>query len=161
MGKMVQTVQWSWGLALIGTASVVVATALILAKLNDLTFHLISINLTSYKLNIPILNAEIILTVHVSNPNIVPIHYSSTIMSIFYEGSLLGSAQVEVGSQLEPCQKTDQLVGARRMKVLLRVQAHVGGVAFGGVGVGLAMAACSDTGGGSMVQPGQCRQRPD
>jgi hypothetical protein len=118
---MVQTVQWSWGLALIGTASVVVATALILAKLNDLTFHLISINLTSYKLNIPILNAEIILTVHVSNPNIVPIHYSSTIMSIFYEGSLLGSAQVEVGSQLEPCQKTDQLVGARRMKVLLRV----------------------------------------
>jgi hypothetical protein len=66
-------------------------------------------------------DAELILTIHVSNPNIVPIHYSSTIMSIFYEDSLLGSAQVEAGSQLKPRQKTDQLARARQMKVLLCV----------------------------------------
>ncbi|XP_062172229.1 uncharacterized protein LOC133877820 [Alnus glutinosa] len=96
MGKMVQ---WSWGPALIGAASAVAATTLISAKPKDPTFHLISINLTSFKLNIPVLDAELILTVHVSNPNIVPIQYSSTTMSIFYKGSLLGSAQVEAGSQ--------------------------------------------------------------
>ncbi|KAK7860369.1 hypothetical protein CFP56_039617 [Quercus suber] len=39
------------------------------------------------------------LTVHVTNPNIVPIHYSATTMSIFYDGSLLGSAEVQAGSQ--------------------------------------------------------------
>jgi LEA14-like dessication related protein len=96
MGKMVK---WSWGSALVGAASGVAATALISAKPKDPTFTLISINLTTFKLNLPVLDAELLLTVHVSNPNIVPIHYSSTTMSIFYEGSLLGSAQVEAGSQ--------------------------------------------------------------
>jgi hypothetical protein len=42
---------------------------------------------------------------------------------------------VEVGSQLEPRRKTDQLAGARLIKVILHVQAHVGGVQFGGVGL--------------------------
>lgn len=96
---MVKKVKWSWSSALIGAASTAAATALISAKPKDPTFELISINLTSFKLNLPVLDAELILTVHVSNPNIVPIVYSSTTMSIFYEGSLLGSAQVQAGSQ--------------------------------------------------------------
>lgn len=96
MGKQVK---WSWRSALVGAASAVAATALLSAKPKDPTFDLISINLTSFKLNLPVLDAELVLTVHVSNPNIVPIHYSSTTMSIFYDGSLLGSAQVQAGSQ--------------------------------------------------------------
>ncbi|QCD88031.1 uncharacterized protein LOC114168964 [Vigna unguiculata] len=96
MGKKIK---WSWSSAIIGAASAVAATAIISAKPKDPTFHLISINLTSFKLNLPLLDAELLLTVHVTNPNIAPIHYSSTSMSIFYEGSLLGSAQVQAGSQ--------------------------------------------------------------
>ncbi|GMY15794.1 late embryogenesis abundant hydroxyproline-rich glycoprotein [Fagus crenata] len=96
---MEKKVKWSWSSALIGAASAVAATALISAKPKDPTFDLISISLDSFKLNLPVLDAELILTVHVTNPNIVPIHYSSTTMSIFYDGSLLGSAQVQAGSQ--------------------------------------------------------------
>ncbi|KAL2328456.1 hypothetical protein Fmac_021883 [Flemingia macrophylla] len=96
MGKKLK---WSWSSAIIGAASAVAATALLAAKPKDPTFHLISINFTSLKLNLPLLDAEVLLTVHVTNPNIAPIHYSSTSMSIFYEGSLLGSAQLQAGSQ--------------------------------------------------------------
>ncbi|KAK7404848.1 hypothetical protein VNO78_05854 [Psophocarpus tetragonolobus] len=91
--------RWSWSSALIGAASAVAATALVSAKPKDPTFHLISVSFTSLKLNLPLLDAEVLLTVHVTNPNITPIHYSSTSMSIFYHGSLLGSAQVLAGSQ--------------------------------------------------------------
>lgn len=96
MGKKVK---WSWTSAIIGAASAVAASAVLTAKPRDPTFHLISINFTSLKLNVPVLDTEMLLTVHVTNPNIVPIHYSSTTMSIFYQGSLLGSAQVQAGSQ--------------------------------------------------------------
>ncbi|KAM1255757.1 hypothetical protein ACFX2G_030556 [Malus domestica] len=96
MGKKVK---WSWTSAAIGAASALAMTALLSSKPKDPTFHLISINLTSFKLNLPVLEADLILTVHVTNPNITPVHYSSTAMSIFYHGSLLGSAQVQAGSQ--------------------------------------------------------------
>ncbi|XVE59591.1 hypothetical protein DITRI_Ditri05aG0058000 [Diplodiscus trichospermus] len=96
MGKKVK---WSWTSALIGAASTMAATALLSAKPKDPTFHLVSIDLTSFKLNLTHIEAELILTVHVTNPNMAPIHYSSTTMSIFYEGSLLGAAQVNAGSQ--------------------------------------------------------------
>lgn len=84
---------------MIGAASAVAATAIVSAKPKDPTFHLISISFTSLKLSLPLLDAELILTVHVTNPNIAPIHYSSTSMSIYYQGSLLGSADVQAGSQ--------------------------------------------------------------
>ncbi|OMO91759.1 Late embryogenesis abundant protein, LEA-14 [Corchorus capsularis] len=96
MGKRVK---WSWTSAFVGAASATAVAALLGAKPKDPTFHLISINLTSFKLNLPHIDAELILTVHVTNPNIAPIDYSSTTMSIFYEGSLLGAAQVKAGSQ--------------------------------------------------------------
>ncbi|BFG34788.1 uncharacterized protein Pyn_31904 [Prunus yedoensis var. nudiflora] len=96
MGKKVK---WSWTSAIIGAASALATTALLSSKPKDPTFHLISINLTSFKLNLPVLDTDLILTVHVTNPNITAVHYSSTSMSIFYNGSLLGSAEVEAGSQ--------------------------------------------------------------
>ncbi|PON48194.1 Late embryogenesis abundant (LEA) hydroxyproline-rich glycoprotein family [Trema orientale] len=64
MGKKVK---WSWGSALIGAASAVAATAIIVAKPKNPNFHLISINLTSFKLNFPVLDAELILTVHLAH----------------------------------------------------------------------------------------------
>ncbi|KAL6202549.1 hypothetical protein ACLB2K_026257 [Fragaria x ananassa] len=91
--------KWSWTHALVGAASAAAALGLLSAKPKDPTFDLISIDLTSFKLNLPLLDADLILTVHVTNPNVVPIHYSSSTMSIFYKGSLLGSADVKAGSQ--------------------------------------------------------------
>ncbi|KAI5322868.1 hypothetical protein L3X38_031940 [Prunus dulcis] len=91
MGKKVK---WSWTSAIIGAASALATTALLSSKPKDPTFHLISINLTSFKLNLPVLDTDLILNVHVTNPNITAVHYSSTSMSIFYNGSLLGSAEL-------------------------------------------------------------------
>ncbi|KAE9620613.1 hypothetical protein Lal_00019561 [Lupinus albus] len=96
---MEKKVKWSWSSAIIGAASAVAASAILSAKPKDPTFHLISISFTSFKLNLPLLDADLLLTVHVTNPNIVPINYSAATMSIFYHGSLLGSAQVQAGSQ--------------------------------------------------------------
>ncbi|KAI3738598.1 hypothetical protein L2E82_28635 [Cichorium intybus] len=92
-------VNWSWTSALIGAATATATAALLSAKPKDPTFHLVSINITSFKLSLPLVDAEVVLTVHVTNPNAVPIHYSSTEMSIFYAGSLLGTAKVSAGSQ--------------------------------------------------------------
>ena len=97
MGKKAEN--FSWSSALIGAASATAAAAVIMAKPKDPSFHLISIDFTSFKLNFPVLDAELILTVHVSNPNIVPIQFSPSTMSMFYNGSLLGSAKVQAGSQ--------------------------------------------------------------
>ncbi|CAI0544208.1 unnamed protein product [Linum tenue] len=91
--------KWSWASFLAGGVSAVAGAALLRARPKDPTFHLISISLSSFKLNFPVLDAELTLTVHVTNPNIVPIQYSAATMSIYYDGSLLGSARVEAGSQ--------------------------------------------------------------
>ncbi|CAN1171362.1 hypothetical protein LINPERPRIM_LOCUS7917 [Linum perenne] len=91
--------KWNWASFLAGGATAAAAAILIRAKPKDPTFHLISISLSSFKLNFPVLDAELTLTVHVTNPNIVPIKYSAATMSIYYDGSLLGSAEVEAGSQ--------------------------------------------------------------
>lgn len=96
---MAREKKFSWGSALVGAAAAATAAAVVSAKPRDPTFHLVSIELTSFKLNFPALDAETILTVHVSNPNIAPIRYSDTEMSIFYSGSLLGKAPVVAGSQ--------------------------------------------------------------
>ncbi|EPS59541.1 hypothetical protein M569_15263, partial [Genlisea aurea] len=90
---------FSWSSALIGAATAAAGALIISAKPRDPTFHLISIDLTSFNLRFPVVDAEIILTVHVTNPNSVPIHYSDTEMSIFYDGALFGSALVEAGAQ--------------------------------------------------------------
>ncbi|KAG8371167.1 hypothetical protein BUALT_Bualt13G0058700 [Buddleja alternifolia] len=90
---------FSWSSAAIGAAAAAATAFVISSKPRDPTFHLISMDLTSLKLNFPLLDAEMILTVHVTNPNVAPIHYSATDMSIYYAGALLGSAPVQAGSQ--------------------------------------------------------------
>ncbi|KAJ8552003.1 hypothetical protein K7X08_028446 [Anisodus acutangulus] len=90
---------WSWTSAIVGAATAAAAVAALSAKPRDPDFHLISIDLTSFKLHFPVLDAELILTVHVTNPNVASINYSSTEMSIFYSGEHLGSARVKAGSQ--------------------------------------------------------------
>ncbi|XP_058107293.1 uncharacterized protein LOC131250908 [Magnolia sinica] len=96
---MVRIKRWSWSSALIGAASAAATAAIIVGKPRDPNFQLISISLTSFKLNLPLLDVELILTVHVTNPNIVPIDYAPSSVSIFYDGSLLGSAELQAGSQ--------------------------------------------------------------
>ncbi|XP_072978320.1 uncharacterized protein [Typha angustifolia] len=91
--------RWSWGSVLIGAASATAATAAIWARPRGPTFHLISIALSSFHLNLPLLDVELTLTVHVTNPNVVPIHYSPATVSISYAGSHLGTAQLHAGSQ--------------------------------------------------------------
>ncbi|XP_068663901.1 uncharacterized protein [Aristolochia californica] len=91
--------KWSWTSALIGAASATAAAGILAAKPRDPAFQLISISLTSFTLHFPVLDADLILTVHVTNPNIVPIEYGPSTMSIFYDGSLLGTAKLEAGSQ--------------------------------------------------------------
>ncbi|KAL3828578.1 hypothetical protein ACJIZ3_017380 [Penstemon smallii] len=107
---------FNFGSALVGAAVATATTLIISAKPRDPTFHIICIELNSFKLNFPLLDTELTLTVHVTNPNIVPIHYSETEMSIFYAGSLLGSAPVQAGSQpARSCQ-------------MLRLQARLSGL---------------------------------
>uniref|UniRef100_A0A803MW36 Water stress and hypersensitive response domain-containing protein n=1 Tax=Chenopodium quinoa TaxID=63459 RepID=A0A803MW36_CHEQI len=91
--------KWNWPSAIIGATTAAATAALITARPRDPAFEVISIDLTAFKFNFPALDAELILTVHVNNPNIAAIHYDSTTMSIFYDGALLGSAQMEAGSQ--------------------------------------------------------------
>ncbi|XP_047322405.1 uncharacterized protein LOC124926254 [Impatiens glandulifera] len=92
-------VKWSWLSAFVGAASATAATAIILGKPKDPDFELVSIDFKSFNLNLPHLDADVILTVHVNNPNIVPIRHSSAEMSISYAGSFLGAAMIDAGSQ--------------------------------------------------------------
>ncbi|KAK1263030.1 hypothetical protein QJS04_geneDACA008533 [Acorus gramineus] len=85
---------------MIGAATATAATTLLLSKPKDPTFHLISISLSSFHLSLPArLDLDLLLTVHVTNPNPLPISYIPTTLSISYRGSPLASATVCAGSQ--------------------------------------------------------------
>ncbi|KAL2528490.1 Late embryogenesis abundant (LEA) hydroxyproline-rich glycoprotein family [Forsythia ovata] len=84
---------------MVGAVAATATTVILSAKLCDPTFYFISIDLTSFKFNFPLLDTEMILTVHVTNPNVVSIQYSSTKMFIYYAGSLLDSTPVMASSQ--------------------------------------------------------------
>lgn len=110
MGKKVK---WSWTSALAGATAAIAATTIISAKPKLPKFRLISLTALQLKLThlpnsakgqlgevkFPRLEADLILTIHVTNPNILPVRYSATSLSIYYDGSLLGSAQVPAGFQ--------------------------------------------------------------
>ncbi|KAK9156780.1 hypothetical protein Scep_003354 [Stephania cephalantha] len=96
MGK---TDKWSWSSAIIGAATATAAAALVLGRPRNPTFRLVSIKPTSLNLDKRVVHLDLILTVHVTNPNVVPIQYSSSSMSIFYQGTLLGTARVDEGAQ--------------------------------------------------------------
>ncbi|CAA7404413.1 unnamed protein product [Spirodela intermedia] len=92
---------WSWASAAVGAAAATAIAAVIHGRPRDPTFHLISIELSSFKLNLPLLDVELVLTVHVTNPNAAPIRHSAATLSIFYDGALLGTAEVLPGA-LDP-----------------------------------------------------------
>ncbi|XP_065868028.1 uncharacterized protein [Euphorbia lathyris] len=96
MGK---EVKWNWTSAFIGAASATAVTTLLSIRPKDPIFQLISIDFTTFKLNFPVLDTELLLTVHVTNPNFTAINYSSATMSIIYDGSVLGTSQVAADSQ--------------------------------------------------------------
>lgn len=106
MGKKVK---WSWTSALIGAAAATATTVVFRAKPKLPKFRLVSLTALQLKLTVageekeklkfPRVDADLILTIHVTNPNILPVRYSATSLSIYYDGSLLGSAQVPAGSQ--------------------------------------------------------------
>ncbi|KZV32961.1 hypothetical protein F511_01472 [Dorcoceras hygrometricum] len=88
-----------WSSVLVAAAAVAVVALIMAVKPRDPSFTLTSIKLTSFKFNLPVLDAEAILTVEVTNPNVVPINYSETTMSMFYDGTLLGTAPIQAGAQ--------------------------------------------------------------
>jgi hypothetical protein len=46
-----------------------------------------------------VVDVSLTLFIKVINPNVTPIQFSSTVMDIYYKGTLLGQAQVDSGSQ--------------------------------------------------------------
>ncbi|KAL2610660.1 hypothetical protein R1flu_029233 [Riccia fluitans] len=73
----------------------------------DPVFEVMSIELKGFNLRfctdspmlMAVVDVELTLAIKVTNDNVAPIEYSSTIMDVFYRGSLLGQAKVEEGSQ--------------------------------------------------------------
>ncbi|KAL9228591.1 hypothetical protein vseg_004151 [Gypsophila vaccaria] len=90
---------WSWTSAVIGAATGAATAAIIAASPRDPIFELISIDLTTFKLNLSGVDVDLIITVHLNNPNMVAVNYDSATMTIFYDGSPLGSARLDAGSQ--------------------------------------------------------------
>lgn len=123
MGKKVN---WNWTSALIGATAATAATTVFFAKPKVPKFRLVGLSALQLKFKnstnedhqepkFPRLDADLVLTIHVNNPNILPVRYSATSLSIYYDGSFLGSAHVPAGSQPpNSCQ-------------LLRLQARLNG----------------------------------
>uniref|UniRef100_A0A0D6R2Z7 Water stress and hypersensitive response domain-containing protein n=1 Tax=Araucaria cunninghamii TaxID=56994 RepID=A0A0D6R2Z7_ARACU len=98
-------------------------------------FEVICINLKGLKLRVStesllplaVIDLEVIISIKVTNPNVAPIEYKSTVMDIYYRGSLLGQAQVPAGSQgansseiLEVPAKMDGLEATQHLKDLAK-----------------------------------------
>lgn len=96
---MSSNVKWSWSSALVGAASATAVSTILSVKPRDPSFQLVAITLTSFTLHFPFLDAELTLTVHVTNPNATPIAYGPSTISIFYDGTLLGTAELAAGTQ--------------------------------------------------------------
>ncbi|ERN13022.1 uncharacterized protein LOC18441259 [Amborella trichopoda] len=105
-----------WTIA-IGTTTAAVVALAIAARPRDPTLSLLSISLSSLHVGfpttpippIPVLDLELTLTVSVTNPNLVPVTYSPSTMSIYCDDTLLGQAKVAAGSQPARSVRTLQL----------------------------------------------------
>ncbi|KAG6545398.1 hypothetical protein Mapa_012997 [Marchantia paleacea] len=83
------------------------ASCLYSIRPRDPIFEVVEIKLNGFNLRfctdspmlMAVVDVELILCIKVTNENIAPIEYSSTIMDIFYRGTLLGQAKVEEGGQ--------------------------------------------------------------
>ncbi|KAL3690503.1 hypothetical protein R1sor_016812 [Riccia sorocarpa] len=79
----------------------------------DPVFEVLTIELKGFNLRfctdspmlMAVVDVELTLSIKVTNDNVAPIEYSSTIMDVFYRGSLLGQAKVEEGAQAARCSK--------------------------------------------------------
>ncbi|BAF24407.1 uncharacterized protein [Oryza sativa Japonica Group] len=92
--------RWSWGSALVGAASTAAAAAVLLCRPRDPTFELISISLSTFHFRPPAaLDIGLTLTVHATNPNVVPVRYGPSTVSILYDGAHLGTARLDAGEQ--------------------------------------------------------------
>ncbi|KAL6662003.1 hypothetical protein ACP70R_001387 [Stipagrostis hirtigluma subsp. patula] len=92
--------RWSWGSALAGAATTVAAAAVALCRPRDPRFELISIGLSTFHFRPPAaLDIGLTLTVHATNPNVVPVRYGASTVSILYGGAHLGTARLDAGEQ--------------------------------------------------------------
>ncbi|MCO5601348.1 hypothetical protein L7F22_055468 [Adiantum nelumboides] len=114
--------------------SCVLAGTLFRIRPRDPIFEVLGIKFKGFKFRIctdsplllAVIDAELVLSIKVTNPNVLPIEYTSTIMDIFYEGDLLGQAKVDEGNQgansqevLEVPAKLDGLEMTNHLKQLL------------------------------------------
>lgn len=81
--------------AAVGAAGTSATTAVLRSIPRDPTFQLISVSVATFNFHLPLLDADLLLTFHVINPNVVPIRCGPSLVSIFYDGSLLGTAKLE------------------------------------------------------------------
>uniref|UniRef100_A0ACD5ZP08 Uncharacterized protein n=1 Tax=Avena sativa TaxID=4498 RepID=A0ACD5ZP08_AVESA len=66
----------------------------------DPSFELISISLSTFHFRPPAaLDIGLTLTVHATNPNVVPVRYDASTVSILYGGACLGTARLDAGGQ--------------------------------------------------------------
>ncbi|KAF7095710.1 hypothetical protein CFC21_097819 [Triticum aestivum] len=92
--------QWSWGSALAGAVTTAAAAGVLVCRPRDPSFELISMNLSSFHFRPPAaLDIGLTLTVHATNPNVVPVRYGASNVSILYGGTLLGTARLDAGQQ--------------------------------------------------------------
>lgn len=100
------------GLVIGGTGAVLFAI-----RPRDPVFEVLSVHLKGFKFRfnteslipVAVIDVELSISVKVTNPNVAPIEYSSTIMSIYYRDSLLGQAQVPAGNQGANCSEILEL----------------------------------------------------
>lgn len=77
-------------------------------------FEVTDVHLKGFKLNwetdsvVPIVAVDIDLTIsiQVTNPNVVPIEYTSTIVNLLYRGTSIGEAMVDAGKQASQSEET-------------------------------------------------------
>ena len=91
---------WSWGSALAGAATTAAAAGVLVCRPRDPSFELISISLSTFHFRPPAaLDIGLTLTVHATNPNVVPVRYGASTVSISYGGACLGTALLDAGGQ--------------------------------------------------------------
>lgn len=92
--------RWSWGSALAGAAAATATAAVALCRPRDPSFEVISIKLSTFHFRPPAaLDIGLTLTVHANNPNVVPVRYGPSTVSILYGGALLGTARLDADEQ--------------------------------------------------------------
>jgi hypothetical protein len=88
-----------------------VGAALYAIRPRDPVFQVVSRNVKGFKLGfnkdslspLVFVDMELSISIKVTNPNLMPIEHESTVLCIYYKGTLLGQAQVPAGIQGANC----------------------------------------------------------